>query len=109
MAEAALPEVFQDLEPWKAWSLETEKERSDMRQASSMDELRAFYDAALARVDDALSYLEQFPLESMPADARRLFLLTLSLAEVAPAIEQFGQVAVVDGYDAQRFVAERRE
>jgi hypothetical protein len=45
----------------------------------------------------------------MPDDARRLFLLTLSLAEVAPAIELFSQVSVVDGYDINRFRAERRE
>ena len=109
MPESALPEAFRDLELWLAWSLETEKERSDKRQASSMDELKAFYDVMLARMEAILSYLEQFPLDDLPADAHRLFLLTLSLAEVAPAIEQFGQPQVVDGYDIQRVTAERRE
>lgn len=108
MPESALPEAFRDLEPWLAWSLETEKERSDKRQASSMDELKAFYDAMLARMEAILSYLDQFSLDDLPADAQRLFLLALSLAEVAPAIEQFGQPQVVDGYDIQRVTAARR-
>ena len=56
-----------------------------------------------------MSYIAQFPLDDLPPDAQRLFLLTLSLVEVAPAVEQFGQPQVVDGYDIERIVAARRE
>ncbi len=108
MPEARLPEQFRDLEQWMAWSLETEGERSDHRQASAMEDITAFYEAMLARMDEVLPYLEQFNLEDLPDDARRLFYLTLSLAEVAPAVEQFGQPSVVDGYDIKRFVATHR-
>ncbi len=108
MPEARLPEQFRDLEQWLAWSLETEGERSDHRQASAMEDITAFYEAMLARMDEVLSYLEQFNLDELPDDARRLFYLTLSLAEVAPAVEQFGQPSVVDGYDIKRFVASHR-
>ena len=108
MPEARLPEQFRDLEQWLAWSLETEGERSDHRQASAMEDITAFYEALLARRDEVLSYLEQFNLDELPDDARRLFYLTLSLAEVAPAVEQFGQPSVVDGYDIKRFVASHR-
>ena len=108
MPEARLPEQFKDLEQWMAWSLETEGERSDHRQASAMEDITAFYEAMLARMEEVLSYLEQFSLEELPDDARRLFYLTLSLAEVAPAVEQFGQPSVVDGYDIKRFVASHR-
>jgi len=109
MPESLLPAAFRDLEPWLAWSLETEKERSDKRQASTMEELRAFYDAMVARMEEVMAYMEQFSLDSMPVDVHRLFLLMLSLAEVAPAIEQFGQPSVVDGYDVKRFTPQRRE
>ena len=109
MPEVSFPEAFHDLEQWSAWVLETEKERSDKRQASTIEELKAFYDAMLARTDEALSYIDQFPLDNLPPDAQQLFLLTLSLAEVAPAVEQFGQPQVVDGYDIERIVAARRE
>ena len=108
MPEARLPEQFRDLEQWMAWSLETEGERSDHRQASAMEDITAFYEAMLARMDEVLPYLEQFSLEELPDDAKRLFYLTLSLAEVAPAVEQFGQPSVVDGYDIKRFVATHR-
>lgn len=108
MPEARLPEQFRDLEQWMAWSLETEGERSDLRQASAMEDITAFYEAMLARMEEVLSYLEQFSLEELPDDAKRLFYLTLSLAEVAPAVEQFGQPSVVDGYDIKRFVATHR-
>ena len=108
MPEARLPEQFKDLEQWMAWSLETEGERSDHRQASAMEDITAFYEAMLARMDEVLPYLEQFSLEELPDDAKRLFYLTLSLAEVAPAVEQFGQPSVVDGYDIKRFVATHR-
>jgi hypothetical protein len=34
-----------------------------------------------------------------------LLQLTLSLAEIAPAVELFGQVEVPDGYDSRRVIA----
>jgi len=108
MPDALLPEQFQGLEKWIDWSLETEDERSDRRQASTMEDIKAFYDAMLARMEEVLPYLEKFSLDALPDDASRLFYLTLSLAEVAPAVEQFGQPSVVDGYDIKRFVASHR-
>jgi hypothetical protein len=109
MPESFFPEAFRDLEKWSAWSLATEQERSDKRQASTMTEIKAFYDAMLTRTEEILTYVEQFSLEQMPADAQRLFYLTLSLAEVAPAVELFGQPNVVDGYDIKRFAMQRME
>jgi hypothetical protein len=104
VSKSLLPAQFRDLEQWLAWSLATEQERSRKRQASTMSDLKAFYDAMLARMEEVLPYLDQFAVEALPEDATRLFYLTLSLAEVAPAIEQFGQVSVVDGYDIKRVV-----
>jgi hypothetical protein len=101
-----LPEQFRDLEQWLAWSLATEQERSRKRQASTMSDIKAFYDAMLARMEEVLPYLDQFAVEALPEDTTRLFYLTLSLAEVAPAVEQFGQPSVVDGYDAKRFMVQ---
>ena len=104
MTERQLPESFQDLTPYLAWALATERERSAKRQSSTMTEIKAFYDAMLARMGEVLPYLAQFPPEQVPADVQRLFLLTLSLAEVAPAVENFGQPSVVQGYDVARFI-----
>lgn len=42
MPESLFPAAFRDLEKWSAWSLATEQERSEKRQASSMTEIKAF-------------------------------------------------------------------
>ena len=106
MSKLFLPAQFHNLEQWREWSLATEPERSARRQASTMDDIKAFYDAMLARMEEVLPYLEQFSVDALPEDATRLFYLTLSLAEVAPAVEQFGQPSVVDGYDVKRVVVQ---
>jgi hypothetical protein len=103
MSESQLPQPFQELEPLLAWSLGSEGDRSAKRQASSHAEIKVFYDAMLVRIDEILAYLDQFSPEGAPNDVQRLFNLTLALAEVAPAIENFGQTRVVDGYDVSRF------
>ena len=103
-AEHQLPEQFQDLAPYLDWSLPTERERSAKRQASMMAKLKAFYDAMVPRMEEVLPYLAQFPPENIPVDVQRLFYLALALAEVAPAVENFGQPSVVDGYDIARFI-----
>lgn len=104
MSDSKLSQPFRDLEPYLAWSLAGEIERSAKRQASSYADIKAFYDTMIERMDEILPFLEQFSLEDAPDDVQRLFFLTLSLAEVAPAVENFGQTRVVDGYDASRFI-----
>jgi hypothetical protein len=104
MPERQLPEPFADLEPFLGWSLPTEKERQQRRVSSSMGAIQAFYDVILPRMNGIIDYLDQFPLNAMPADARRLLDMAFSLAEIAPAVEQFKQPSVADGYDATRFV-----
>ncbi len=108
MAKGSWPEEFTDLEKYSDWCLETEQERSDKRQASTFDEIKALYDDLLPRADAILAYLDKYPLEEIPADVRPLLQLTWALAEVAPAIELFGEVQVPDGYDVKRFSTERR-
>jgi hypothetical protein len=102
--ESELPEQFQELASFLGWALPTERERSAKRHGASIIEIRAFYDAVVARLAEILAFLNQFSPEDPPADVNRLFLLTLSLAEVAPAIENFGQPGVIDGYDYSRFI-----
>jgi hypothetical protein len=103
MSSRQLPEYFGDLEQFAPrWAVPTENERHARRLASTMTELRSFYDAVLPRIDTILAYLNDFPLDSLPAEAQALLHLSLSLAEVAPAVELFGQPEVPDGYDSRR-------
>ena len=102
---AMLPKQFSDLERFVGpWALATEKERNRKRLSSTMEEIRAFYDAMLLRMEAVIGYLNQFPLDQVPEEAKRLLYLTLSLAEVANAVELFGQPGVIDGFDPERFI-----
>lgn len=104
-ADQSLPAGFQDLEVFvSAWALPSERERNRQRLSSSMPEIQALYDALLPRMDEIFNYLNQFPLNNIPEDAKRLFNLSLALAEVAPAVEFYKQPEVVDGFPADRFV-----
>ena len=91
-----LPADFADLEPFADWSLETEAERYAKRLASSMDELQALYDAGLPRLDAAATYLDQFELHALPADATRLLWLMYSLINASFPVECWSQARVPD-------------
>ena len=67
-----LPSQFADLEKFSDWCLATEPERYGKRLNSSMADMQEFYDAGMARIDDAMDYLDQFPLKDLPEDARAL-------------------------------------
>lgn len=103
-SEQSLPAGFEDLEPFVGWSLASERERNHKRLSSSMSEIQALYDALLPRMDEIINYLNKQPLDDMPEDARRLFHLSLALAEIAPAVEFYKQPDVVDGFPPDRFV-----
>ena len=91
-----LPSEFSDLEPFAAgWALPSFDARMQHRAASSMSEIRRFYDAAQPRADAALAYLEQFPLNQIPEDAARLLRLMFALAQAAMAVEVHGQPHVL--------------
>lgn len=103
-SQGILPAPFHSLEPFGAWVLAKESERIHKRLSSSMEELRAFYDAMLPQMETIVTYLNQFSLEHLPEDARRLFFLTLSFVEVTSAIELYGQPGVINGFDPTRFL-----
>ena len=105
MTEQQLPETFQDLAPYLAWALPTERQRSAKRQSSTMAEISEFYAAMLPRLEQGLPFLANYAPEDIPADVERLFYLALAFAEVAPAVENYGQPKVVDGFDVHRFVS----
>jgi hypothetical protein len=97
MAATLLPPEFADLEPFaKEWCLASEPERYAKRLASTMDEMQAFYDAIFPRAEDAIVYLEKFPLDDLPEDAHRLLQLLYSLILVSFAVEIWRQPYIPD-------------
>jgi hypothetical protein len=93
---STLPAEFADLEPFADWVLPTANERYDKRLASTMDEMQAFYDAALPRLDAALTYLDQYGLDDLPDDARNLLWLLSSLVTASFPVEVWRQARVPD-------------
>jgi hypothetical protein len=88
---ATLPPAFADLERFADWCLPTEEERWARRMAASMEEMQAFYDAALPRVPDALAHCDQYPLDAMPEDAANLLRLVYAFIQVSFPVELWGQ------------------
>jgi len=99
-----LPSPFATLEPFVDWALDTQTRRLYRRLEQPMEQLQTFYDAMLPLMPEILVYLDEFPCGELPEDAQRLFEMTLSLAQIAPAIEMFFQPAVVCGFDAKQFL-----
>ena len=102
MAERQLPAEFSDLERFaEAWCLDSEPQRYAKRLASSMDEMQAFYDAIFPRAEEAIVYLEKFPLDALPEDAHRLLRLLYSLIIVSFPVEIWRQPYIPDTGTAQ--------
>ncbi len=96
-----LPAQFADLEPYaQTWCRRTEAERWAVRAASSMQELADFYDAAFPRLEAAIEYCDEHPLDALPDDVGRLVELVHSVVMVSMAVEIFGQPKTVDSADA---------
>ncbi len=104
MSVLLLPAEFADLEPYLDWALATERERTAKRLSSSMDDIKAFYETMSPRLEAVAAYLNGFPLDALPPEAERLLHLSLSLMEVANAVEMFHAPGVVNGFDVARFM-----
>jgi hypothetical protein len=92
-----LPSAFSDLEPFAArWTLATEPERWARRHESSMDEMRDLYEAVFPRVEAIDAYIDQFPLDDLPEDARNLLHLTLSFVMVSFPVEVWDAPRIPD-------------
>jgi hypothetical protein len=92
----ALPNDFSDLAEFADWALPSERERYDKRVASTMAELQAFYDALFPRLEDSMAYLDRFPLDSLPEDAKHLLWMCCSLVTVSFPVEVWRQPRVPD-------------
>src|SRR5262245_41656670 len=96
-SRARLPNWFAELEPFaERWCLATERERYAQRLASSLADMKAFYDAIFPRVDAALEYCDRFPLAELPDDAARLLRLVHSFVMVSFPVEVWGRPRIPD-------------
>jgi len=103
-SDKSLPAGFGELEPFVAdWAVARSSKRATKRWASDMDEINSFYTAMLSHLESALDHLDTFDLDTMPEPERRLFHLTLSLAEIAGAVEVYAQPRVPYAFPPERY------
>jgi hypothetical protein len=100
---AVLPASFVELEPFAHWALTTERERLMARESSTREELQMFYGAMMPRMAAIIEYLNRFPLDHIPENAKRLLDMALSVVEVSIATELYRQPKAVNGFDRARF------
>lgn len=98
-----LPVGFEHLQPYLEWALETEPERVARRIASRFEDVKAFYDAVFPSTAAALDHLKDHRLADLPGPSRTLLLMMLSFVEAALVVENYGQVAVPNGFDVSKF------
>jgi hypothetical protein len=89
-----LPPDFADLEPFADWALPSERNRYAKRLDSTMEELQAFYDAALPRLEDSTEYLKTVELDGISDEDQNLLWLFASLVTVSFPVEVWRQPRV---------------
>ena len=104
MIEPLLPQLFEDLAPFLDWAVEPERARIEKKSAASMDEILSFYDAMISRIDEILDYLQDCFGGDKSEPGYPLFLMSLSLVEIATLVELYKRREVVDSCDPLRFV-----
>jgi hypothetical protein len=106
-----LPEQFADLELLVSeWALAKQGDREKKRVASTAEEIRAFYDTMLPRMEEILTYLNRFPVEDIPEQAKTLLFLTFALAEISAFVEFYDcERAVPNSFAEHRFVAMHKD
>lgn len=105
MTGSQLPEGFGDLDPFVAdWALDNERDRYLKLHRSRIEELKAFYDAVFARIDEIIDRLNQVPLDAFSPQETTLMNLAMTFAETAHPIDlNWKDVDFNDAYTWEKF------
>jgi hypothetical protein len=103
-AVSDLPEGFDDFRPFLDWAIPAQSGRTAKKMNSTFGEVQALYDLGMTgnRIVEALSFCDGYPLDAMPPEVQRLFLITLSMAEVRPQVESYGAIRGAASADPSR-------
>ena len=94
---ALLPAAFAEWEDLaREWAMPSLNQRYLRRLASTMDELRAFYDRVTPRLEEAIAHLDTFPYDDLPEQELNLLWLLASLSCIGFAVDVFNQPTVPD-------------
>ena len=73
------------------WGLPSFEERVQVRMTSSMEELDSFYAAMVPHLDRIIKFLDQWPVNEIPAEHKPLAYATLALCEIDNAVNRWRQ------------------
>ncbi len=93
---ATFPAQFAALEPYAGWALPSEADRYEKRLASTMPELRAFYDVAMSLLENNAEYLKAVSLDGISDEDRNLLWALAALVTVSFPVEAWHQPYVPD-------------
>lgn len=83
-----LPPQFAELQPFvDHWARPTTNERVAARSVLYQADIRAFYDAAVPRLNEAIDYIDSIGLHALTPHAETLTRLVLGLGQASIAIE----------------------
>lgn len=100
ISPAGLPAKFADLDQFSEWIIEARIDRYHHRLDSTMDNMQAFYDACFPRIEELITYCDQYDVDDLPDDVKKLMWLIFSLVEVSFPIECWRQARVPDTGEA---------
>lgn len=101
---AQKPEDFSELDGFVAvWGLPTMQGRIEKRLTSSLAELRAFHDAMLPRLPQIIDFLNQFPVNAIPAEYQPLANAALAMCDVDDPVNKWRSPVLDEALDPRRF------
>jgi hypothetical protein len=105
MSQNLLPEKFANLEKYLVeWDLPNEEARFKKLHSTNMVDLKDFYDAMCNRIEEILDYLDQFNVNELFSEEKKLYDLTMTFAEVAHPIDlNWQEVDFPDAYAWEKF------
>jgi hypothetical protein len=87
---AKLPPKFKELEEqFGDWILPTHQDHALKRGNSTLAELTRLYEGIDPYLEAMLDYMDQYPLDQQPDDAKNLWLLICAYIEIAQAVERW--------------------
>ncbi|RLA16145.1 MAG: hypothetical protein DRQ60_01335 [Gammaproteobacteria bacterium] len=100
-----LPSEFSEYEIYcEKWLHPTEARRNTARINSNMEDIQAFYDAVMLRLEEMTIYLNDQPYRELNSQQQNLLDLILAFVEATSAVERFQRPIVTPLFPPERFL-----
>jgi hypothetical protein len=83
------------------------QQRREKRLGSTFEELKAFHDAMLPRLEEIIAFLDRFPVAAIPEPYRALSHAALAMCEVDDPVSKWRSVHLEDALDPRRFTIKK--